>query len=507
MKTTDELGDIHKGSMRRPCGGVVGGKAASCGVLARNHVSFHGAGDPRDWESSILEMEKAQASGLWDSACSFLRVPFGPLLHTLSYINGIELARLETACPPLARTRMCETASKAMVMANMRRHSKKGLPADFGIVETSWKQLTGWIGSPPAWCVLHDLYCATDGENSWEWSEGWSASDIDVSRWFGVTAKMGRVVGLALFSNSLRGELPRSLGSLANLRELLLHHNQLVGEIPTSLGTLRCLETLDLSANRFSGELPASLAAATRLVYLNVSSNRLSGALPEALGNLTRLEALHVDHNSFTGAIPPSLGALSKLEVLNASNCWLTGELPASLACLVSLRVLFLGHNRLTGRLDVLAPLCYDHRRGPPHDRHLPSGQLRELYANDNNLDVRDVHPTLATNLSVLFVERNRPRVVVTPIASSSSLAAMPPHQHRCSPDHRVPADPANRRVVPADPLPGHDAAATTWSTMALQRELENIPPAAERYRPIRPFNGRDVAKYDDDDDDDAPYL
>jgi len=229
-----------------------------------------------------------------------------------------------------------------------------------------------------------------------------SASDIDVSRWFGVTAKSGRVVGLALFANALRGELPRSLGSLSNLRELLLHHNQLVGEIPDSLGGLSQLETLDLSNNRFSGPLPPELAAASRLVYLNVSSNRLSGRLPDALGHLARLEALHLNQNSFTGPVPPSFGSLAKLEVLNASNCWLTGHLPASLAKLTQLRVLFLGHNRLTGTLDVLAPLCA--RDDPRQTR----GRLSELYANDNNLDIDAVHPDLADGLNVLFLDRNR---------------------------------------------------------------------------------------------------
>lgn len=368
--------------------------------------SFHFAGDPRDWETSICAMEQAQASGSWESVCSFLRVPFGPLLHTLSYINGTELARFETACPPLARTRICESASKAMVMASVRQ---KGVPLDPKRLQSgnSWKQLTGWIGSPPAWCVLHDLYESTDGANSWEWSEGWARGDIDVSRWFGVTAKSGRVVGLALFSNSLRGELPQSLGSLANVRELLLHHNMLVGEIPTSLGDLKCLETLDLSANRFSGELP-SLAGAQRLVYLNVSQNRLSGAIPADLGRkLNKLEALHLNQNSFTGPIPDSFGSLQRLEVLNVSNCWLTGELPKPLAKLTSLRVVFLGRNRLQGTLDVFAPICYDDEfhHGAPHRG---DGQLREVYANDNNFDVSHVHPRLAA-LDVLFVDRNKP--------------------------------------------------------------------------------------------------
>lgn len=294
-----------------------------------------------------------------------------------------------------------------------------------------------------------------------------SASDIDVSRWFGVTAKSGRVVGLALFSNSLRGELPRSLGSLSNLRELLLHHNQLVGEIPGSLGGLRCLETLDLSNNQFSGEMPSQLARATRLVYLNVSSNRLSGRLPDAIGhNLTRLEALHVNHNSFTGLIPESFGNLAKVEVFNASNCWLTGDLPSSLVKLTSLRVLFLGHNRLTGRLDVLAPLCFSesiHDTFPCGLRE--TGQLREVYANDNNFDVSDVHPCLSTSLSVLYIERNKPRTVANTSASQRTPVVSRQQRH---PD------------VSGQLLYRNQLQSSTWSTATIQFELANVVASTE---------------------------
>lgn len=429
--------------------------------------TFHGAGDPRDWESSIFAMEKAQASGSWESVCSFLRVPFGPLLHTLSYINGIELARFETACPPLARTRMCESASKAMVMASVRRHAKM-VPADtFSRLSSgqSWKQLTGWIGSPPAWCVLHDLYTATDGENSWEWAEGWSASDVDVSGWFGVTAKSGRVVGLALFSNSLRGELPRSIGNLANLRELLLHHNQLVGEIPKSLGGLKSLETLDLSNNHFSGELVEGNFS-PRIVYLNLSSNRLSGSLA-TLGHLSKLQALHVDHNSFVGPIPASFGNLASLEVFNASNCWLTGDLPRTLACLKSLRVLFLGHNRLTGTLDVLAALCSSH-----------NAQFRELYANDNNFDVDVVHPNLTDNLSCLFIERNR--------TTTTAHQQLNPSSARHHPSSHMPS-------------PLRNSSSTSSLRSSSSSSAAPLPPT------LQPTNQRH--QQDDDEDDDAATV
>jgi len=565
----------------------------SSSSLMRNQLSFHGAGDPRDWESSIVAMERAQASGSWEAVCSFLRVPFGPLLHTLSYINGIELARFETACPPLARTRMCESASKAAVVASVRRaktlrraQQKRGeaalhassssssssqrggtittmchdkasssdggaaaelvMPSAADIfnrvrANQSWKRLTGWIGSPPAWCVLQDLYAATDGE-AWAWSEGWSSSDVDVARWFGVTAKSGRVVGVALFSNSLRGELPPSLGSLANLRELLLHHNSLVGEIPATLGNLTRLETLDLSANRLNGPLaPELFGRWTRLQYLNLSSNRLSGELPAALGSATRLEALHLDHNSFTGSVPAEIGHLTRLEVFNASHCWLTGELPASMKDLVALRVLFLGHNRLSGTLDALAPLCRRARTSPPvaadwgdetHHHHprggdddhpggdddpadtsdggwassSSAGELREVYANDNNLDVSRVHPALRAHLAVLFVDRNRVPEAGAQRPAVVQRAGPPPPV--CGGGVVAAARVANRS--------DDDAAAARrvrppLATFApdLRREVDRItgPLLSQAHRApacgaLRPHEERDD---EDDDDDDDP--
>ena len=62
--------------------------------------------------------------------CDFLKVPFEPLLHCLSFLDDSGLARLETACPPFLRTRVCESASKATVLAALRRASDKAPAVD-----------------------------------------------------------------------------------------------------------------------------------------------------------------------------------------------------------------------------------------------------------------------------------------------------------------------------------------------------------------------------------------
>jgi hypothetical protein len=317
----------------------------------------------------------------WQDCCDFLKVPFGPLLHCLSFLDGSGLARLETACPPLLRTRVCESASKATVLAALRRASDKA-PA----VDTSWKRLAGWIGSPPAWRVLRELHCTTNGPK-WHWREGWASPGDwpDVSKWFGVRCKRGRVVGLRLFDNGLSGGLPRSVGRLSNLRELLLQHNSLSGMLPESLGDLSRLEALDVSNNSFEGGLDA-IARCKRLEYLNCSQNNFTGPLPDL--RLSKLEAFHCDRNQLTGSLSV-LSRLRSLEVLNASRNNFEGALP-DLSRLSKLKACFLGHNQLTGSL-----------------RDVDIGaSLVELYVNDNSLDVDELPDALAA-LNVCFTAGN----------------------------------------------------------------------------------------------------
>ena len=128
--------------------------------------------------------------------------------------------------------------------------------------------------------VLETLYHATGGDY-WDRKDNWLRDDVPLSQWAGVfTNDQGRVVGLSLWSNRLRGEIPPELGNLANLETLRLDGNQLSGAIPPELGNLANLETLWLHDNELSGPIPAELGQLTLLKSLNLGGNQLTGCLP-----------------------------------------------------------------------------------------------------------------------------------------------------------------------------------------------------------------------------------
>ena len=112
--------------------------------------------------------------------------------------------------------------------------------------------------------ALVALYNATDGPN-WANSTNW-LSDRPQDHWYGVTMDgTGRVTELYLSGNQLTGQIPSSLGNLANLQELHLRENQLTGQIPPELGSLANLGYLYLSSNRLTGSLPANFTQLTAL--------------------------------------------------------------------------------------------------------------------------------------------------------------------------------------------------------------------------------------------------
>ncbi|KAM0908751.1 hypothetical protein ACQ4PT_015238 [Festuca glaucescens] len=88
------------------------------------------------------------------------------------------------------------------------------------------------------------------------------------------------LMSIDLSCNSLTGEIPEELSSLAGLINLNLSSNLLSGNIPHKIGNLRSLESLDLSKNTLGGGIPQSLTNLTYLSYLNLSYNNLSGRIP-----------------------------------------------------------------------------------------------------------------------------------------------------------------------------------------------------------------------------------
>ena len=209
--------------------------------------------------------------------------------------------------------------------------------------------------------VLKTFYEATDGPN-WVNSDGW-LTDAPLDEWYGVDIDgFGRVVGLNLrgqwdeerrewIPHGLQGSIPAQLGSLTDLRHLLLDNNALAGGIPPELGNLVDLRSLNLGSNALTGSIPTELGNLVNIERLQVGNNTLTGPIPTELGSLAALRSLSLGGNQLTGSIPGELGNLVNLEWLDIGNNSLTGPIPTELGSLTALRSLSLGGNQLTGSI------------------------------------------------------------------------------------------------------------------------------------------------------------
>ena len=263
------------------------------------------------------------------------------------------------------------------------------------------------------WCneadlaVLKSLYKATGGTN-WTESGGWQGDDA-ISEWYGVsTDSLGRATALDLTRNGLAGQLPPSLGHLAQMTELKIGNNTLSGRLPLSLAQLNLHEfhysetelcaPAEESFQAWLNGIPAhegtgvqcspasdrdilvALYEATggsdwtqnenwrtsaplddwygvgtdgdgRVVRLALDSNNLSGSIPPELGNLANLSVLALVGNNLSGPIPSEFGYLANLTDLDLGGNHLSGPIPSELGNLANLRALNLEDNNLSGAL------------------------------------------------------------------------------------------------------------------------------------------------------------
>ena len=105
----------------------------------------------------------------------------------------------------------------------------------------------------------------------------------------------------------MTGEIPKELGSLANLQGLYLSFNDLGGTIPDEVSSLANLEQLFLQETNLTGPIPAWLGGLSNLQVLYLNQNQLTGEIPAELGNLANLERLYLSENQLTGCIPYGL--------------------------------------------------------------------------------------------------------------------------------------------------------------------------------------------------------
>ncbi len=257
--------------------------------------------------------------------------------------------------------------------------------------------------------ILEAFYAAVGGAG-WTDKENWGQSAA-VSTWFGITTDaLGRVTAIDLSDNSLAGELPESMGNLANLVALDLSTNAgLTGAIPEDLTSLdaldefsysgtglcvprvqavadwlaaltthngtgvQCPDNSDRSAleslysalsgadwtNRSNWLTDAPIdewygvtaSADGQVTELDLSSNGLDGALPSEIADLAHLTDLNLDDNTLQGPIPEEVGTLGDLESLSINSASLSGSLPEELGDLASLTSLSVEGNSLSGAI------------------------------------------------------------------------------------------------------------------------------------------------------------
>ena len=241
--------------------------------------------------------------------------------------------------------------------------------------------------------ALSSFYRATNGPR-WVNNTNWVTS-APLAEWHGVVVDGdGRVTGLELTGNGLKGAIPPELGSLTTLTALRLNRNQLSGEIPQELADLVNLKSLLLQGNQLSGEIPPELGSLGHLTELRLAGNQISGEIPPELGNLANLIELRLQGNQLSGEIPAELGSLSNLTGLFLGGNPLGGEIPPELGNLSNLTVLFLGSTQLTGEI-------------PPELGKLSN--LTSLQLGRSQLS-GEIPPELGslTNLTDLVLERNQ---------------------------------------------------------------------------------------------------
>jgi alpha-tubulin suppressor-like RCC1 family protein/Leucine-rich repeat (LRR) protein len=255
---------------------------------------------------------------------------------------------------------------------------------------TNWTNKTNWLGIPGTECTWFGVTCNAAGTSILALQLGQNNLQGNVPSSLGNLANMQI---LHLFGNQLSGTIPIQLGNLASLQQLYLYNNQLSGPIPTQLGNLSNLLQLLLGLNQLSDPIPAELGNLAKLQTLSLSFNQLSGSIPVGLNNLSSLTYLGLNNNQLTGVLPPELGNLAKLQSLYLYVNQLSGSIPASLANLTKLEQLVLDNNQLSGpiptQLGSLPRLNTLFLRSNQLNGSIPASFANLTTLGNNSLDLR----------------------------------------------------------------------------------------------------------------------
>ncbi|KAK7844599.1 putative leucine-rich repeat receptor-like protein kinase [Quercus suber] len=237
------------------------------------------------------------------------------------------------------------------------------------------------------------------------------------------------------YNKGLTGPIPRSIGNLKKLLNLILVGCSFSGPIPDTIGSLKQLLYLSLNSNHFSGQIPPSIGNLSSLLWLDLTDNQLNGPIPISDGITpgmisprlfsSKMTLIHVyfassfafqqkiswnfyitfyelidssgrllDGNQLTGSIPSTLGLVQTLEVLRIDRNALSGPVPSNFNNLSNLNQMFLSNNKLTGPLPNLTGMIF----------------LSYVDISNNTFDGSDAPPWLPTlqSLTTLVLKKNQ---------------------------------------------------------------------------------------------------
>ncbi|KAL4655180.1 hypothetical protein ACB092_01G432100 [Castanea dentata] len=227
------------------------------------------------------------------------------------------------------------------------------------------------------------------------------------------------------YNKGLTGPIPRSIGNMKKLLNLILVGCSFSGPIPDTIGSLPQLLYLSLNSNYFSGQIPPSIGNLTSLLWLDLTDNQLKGPIPISDGNTPGLDMLlnarhfHLGQNNLSGMIPPrlfssemllihvlldgnqlngsipsTLGLVQALEVLRIDGNALSGPVPSNFNNLTNLNQMYLSNNKLTGPLPDLSGM----------------NRLSYVDISNNTFDGSDAPPWFPTlqSLTTLIMENTQ---------------------------------------------------------------------------------------------------
>jgi Leucine-rich repeat (LRR) protein len=227
------------------------------------------------------------------------------------------------------------------------------------------------VNSPKSILLRNDMNFLS-GYHECDWTAKWGKKEANTLLNMGIRCDSSRNVEKVIMPGlGLKGQLPRELGSLDYLNELVFDANEISGMIPY----VSSLTSISMAYNYIEGKLPKFLGLMTDLEELVLTENLLSGSIPEEIQELTNLRRFSIGGNEIAGGIQylfeltgleeiyggfnsledvfdnDSFGKLINLRVLDLKNNRLQGPFPSALWTLSKLQVVDFHYNALDGHL------------------------------------------------------------------------------------------------------------------------------------------------------------